>query len=131
MTDPAQLRVLVFGGRHFGLTTDESRLFAEVMEDWRPRIKVVIHGDCGDKGRQDSHGADRMADIWAEHYGIPRIRMPACWGFYDKAAGPVRNAWMVDIAGPTQGIGFPGGRGTADMEKRLLAAGIPVSRYRL
>ena len=49
---------------------------------------------------------------------------PADWRRYGKAAGPKRNQEMLE-SGLDYAIGFPGGRGTADMLRRVQGAGVP------
>ena len=46
------------------------------------------------------------------------------WTLYGKAAGPRRNATMLEDADTL--IAFPGNKGTADCTKKALAAQIPV-----
>lgn len=59
---------------------------------------------------------------------MTKLRIDANWDFYDKAAGPVRNQWMIDWAAPTYAVAFPGGNGTRDMAKRCVEAGVLVWR---
>ena len=44
----------------------------------------------------------------------------------DKAAGPIRNKWMLDDAHPDLVVSFYGGRGTANMIKQAREAGVEV-----
>ncbi len=48
------------------------------------------------------------------------------WMKYGKAAGPIRNARMLAEGKPDLVVAFPGGRGTADMLRRVREAGIEV-----
>lgn len=127
------MRLLVFGGRGF----DDKTLFyhaiacalnwhsygEEANESWLPpNGTVVIHGDC-------STGADRLADEWAIVHWVPCERYPAEWDKHGRAAGPIRNQVMIDKGKPDAGLGFPGGKGTADMMRRLHTAGIKVYDY--
>src|SRR5690554_3978 len=104
------MRVLVCGGRKFG----DRALFNAVMAPYRLRASVIIHGAA--------RGADRMADNWAQTWGIHVERYPAKWHQYGKAAGPLRNQQMLDEGRPDLVIAFPGGNGTADMVTRARAA---------
>lgn len=111
------LKALVFGGR-----------------DWRGRAAVVraltqlqptsiIEGGC-------PTGADKFAREWARENGVPLLTVPADWATHGRAAGPIRNQRMIDEK-PDVAVGFPGGKGTADMTRRVKAAGVrliePVS----
>jgi hypothetical protein len=51
---------------------------------------------------------------------------PAQWDRYGEAAGPIRNAWMLEFGKPDLVVAFPGGRGTADMISKARKAGIEV-----
>lgn len=107
------MRLLVCGGRDF---TDRAGLFARldqfVEEDGRP--DVVIHGGA--------RGADRLAGEWAREHGIKELVFYAEWRRWGNAAGPIRNSMMISFGRPTHALVFPGGRGTADMAHKLLAA---------
>jgi hypothetical protein len=87
-------------------------------------------------------GADKWAREWTYRQSkVTLIDVPAAWSdlshrvsrikrladgtLYDTAAGPRRNAEMLDEK-PDIILAFPGGKGTADMTKRAKAAGIPV-----
>jgi len=71
-------------------------------------------------------GADTLALEWASTYGIPTIEMEANWGFYSKAAGGIRNEWMLKWAQPDLVIAFPGGPGTRNMIHAAMDKGIPI-----
>ena len=51
------------------------------------------------------------------------MEMPADWTKHGKAAGPIRNQKMLDEC-PDLVVAFPGGKGTADMVRRAMKAGI-------
>ena len=74
----------------------------------------------------EADGADLCALGWATSRGIPVRRFPADWDAHGKAAGPVRNAGMLEAAReeaqqtgqPLLVAALPGGSGTADMVRR-------------
>lgn len=107
-------RVLVCGGRGF----DDAALVERTLCDLRPAPSVIIEGGA--------RGADKLARLWAQHYGADVETCPADWGAHGKAAGPIRNQRMLDEGKPDLVIAFPGGRGTADMVRRAKAAGVEV-----
>ncbi len=76
------MKILVCGGRDWG-----SKL---VIKSWLRFLNpsLVIEGEC--------RGADRLAAKAANELGIPVKPMPAKWGLYGKAAGPIRNREMLD-----------------------------------
>jgi hypothetical protein len=103
--------VVVTGGRDF---TDRE-FVSEVLTCAAPTH--LIHG-C-------ARGADTLCGNWAKRRGIPCIEVPANWKAHGKAAGPLRNGWMLDL-NPIGLVAFPGGRGTADMIRQAQARGIKV-----
>ena len=81
-------------------------------------LLVIIHGAA--------RGADSLAGQWGKSKGLPVVEIPANWDVYGNAAGSIRNQWMRDICMPTYGVGFPGGRGSANMLAKLLEVKCPV-----
>jgi len=110
-------RLLVCGGREY---SDRDRVFA-VLSELNPAI--IIHGAA--------RGADSLADEWARSLGSVGIKsFPADWATNGKSAGPMRNAKMLHEGHPSLVVAFPGGRGTDDMVRRSLAAGVTVLRIK-
>ena len=60
-----------------------------------------------------------MAERWAAAHGIKNEVYPALWSTNGKAAGPMRNQYMLDRSYPDLLMAFPGGRGTKDMVSRI------------
>ena len=109
------VKVLVCGGRDY---TNREELFAAMDELHQEYgITMVIHGDA--------RGADKLAGAWAASRGIHYAAVPALWDFYDRSAGPMRNAAMLTLR-PILCIAFPGGAGTAGMMRMAETAHIPV-----
>lgn len=65
-----------------------------------------------------------MCALTAKTLGWKVTPVPADWSL-GKKAGPLRNQRMIDMK-PDKLLRFPGGRGTADCERRARAAGIEV-----
>lgn len=113
-------RVLVCGGREFA---DAKRLFAVLDSyDADHDFSMVIEGAA--------RGADTLARHWGEAKQIPVRSFPANWKRDGKAAGPKRNARMIEEGKPDLVIAFPGGVGTADCIRQARAAGIEVIEVR-
>lgn len=106
------MRVLVCGGRDYR----GYEVLARALNNEGP-----THVICG-----GASGADEMAAIWANNNSIPHSIYPANWSRDGKAAGPIRNAFMLADGKPDLVLAFPGGRGTADMVKKARAAGVEV-----
>ena len=125
------MRVVVTGGRTYAET---ARVFSilDAFHAVRP-ITVLIEGEAD--------GLDKRAKAWARRNKVEVAAYPARWDDidrpeavvryrrdgtpYDAAAGGRRNQEMIDDGKPDHGLVFPGGTGTADMRRRLVAAGIP------
>lgn len=117
------LRVLVCGGRRYGLDPAERREVYYVLQGLheRHRIAAIIEGGAP--------GADASAAAFAQQEGVPLLTFRPDWDTYGKAAGPRRNQRMLDEGKPDVVLAFPGGKGTADMARRAMAAGVEVRHY--
>jgi hypothetical protein len=118
----SQLRILVCGGRDF---TDYLHFAREMnaIRDEHGGFSAIIHGAA--------KGADWCAHLYAnaagcKANGVEEWSFPADWKTHGRVAGPLRNARMIAEGRPDLVIVFPGGRGTADMVRKALAAGIPI-----
>lgn len=109
------MRLVVTGGRDYAYT---DRIFAALDElHSRMPVTLLIEGEA--------RGLDIRAKGWAKRRGIAVLEFPANWKLYENAAGGIRNQQMIDEGRPDYGAAFPGGVGTADMKRRMAAAGIP------
>ena len=76
-----------------------------------------------------ARGVDSWAGSFAEEHGYPHIKVTANWGFYHRAAGAIRNSWMLDLQ-PDLVIAFhpdlEHSKGTKDTVTKARARGIPV-----
>ncbi|MGE8141727.1 DUF2493 domain-containing protein [Novosphingobium sp. NPDC080210] len=109
-------RVLVYGGRDFN-DADHVGFILDVIRK-RYGIAVVIEGEAP--------GADTLARDWAQLMNIPVEPYFAEWQLFGPRAGTIRNARMLREGKPDLAVGFPGGRGTADMTRRLAEARVPT-----
>jgi hypothetical protein len=86
---------------------------------------IIIHGAA--------KGADKLAGIIAEHYGLKVLPYPAEWTKYGKPAGPIRNKQMIDEGKPDYVLAFhndiKNSKGTKNMIEQSLKAHIPVRLY--
>ena len=110
------MRVLVCGGRDY---QDDAKLSAW-LDARREKITVIIQGGAA--------GADHLALRWAFRNGVPCITVHAQWDHYGKAAGPIRNTWMLLHCRPDRVVAFPGGSGTKNMIEQAEAEGVKVVR---
>lgn len=145
------MRVVVFGGREFGVprlngyVSEEARLY-DLENRVKPERKLFMetmielmhqytwpYDPCGKSAKPYleiisgmATGADSLAVEFAEHFRLKLHKFPADWARYRNGAGHIRNQQMIDEGLPKLGIAFPGGTGTADMLKRLKFEGITV-----
>jgi len=120
------MRVLVCGGRDYA---DSERVYTTLSAiHVRTPITVIIQGGAGRKGAylRESTGADLLAKEWAEGNHVGTLTYKADWLRQGRAAGPIRNAYMLAKSKPDLVVAFPGGRGTADMVAKAKAAGVTV-----
>lgn len=112
------MKVLITGGRDF---TDQRFVFDALDEIKKQHgLTLLIHGDAT--------GVDTLGKQWAEARGIPSKAFPVTkedWKRLGKAAGPIRNATMLE-ENPAYVVVFPGGRGTANMRNQAQKNGVPV-----
>jgi hypothetical protein len=111
---PSTKRVLVCGGRDFSDAAWLARIL-DHLHDASP-FELLIHGGA--------RGADTLAGNWAKARGVPVQVFRADWDKHGKVAGILRNKQMLEEGKPSLVVGFPGGRGTADMMRRTAEAGV-------
>lgn len=114
---PRTIRVLVTGGRDY----DDLASVVSALDELRAthgRLTVIQGG---------ASGADDFARYWCSRQpSVHMINEPADWKTHGRAAGPIRNQRMLDEHKPDLVLAFKGGRGTADMVRRAIAAGVEV-----
>lgn len=113
------MKVIICGGRTYRFTTEDRR-WLDLLHTSLPITEVVTGGAAG---------ADCDAHNWAIMRKLPRKEFRAQWETLGRAAGPIRNAEMLNYIEPLGAvIVFPGGTGTADMIHKAEKRGIPVYR---
>ena len=111
---------LVCGGRDYADRATFNNAMGDLTE-MKGCPRRIIHGDY--------RGADALADEWGRRMALEVLPVPADWKKHGPAAGPIRNAAMLEHK-PDLVIAFPGGGGTADMVRKARAAGIDVAEIR-
>lgn len=125
-------RVLICGGRDFA---DRDRISRALMRFKPANVALDASEHIFILG--GAPGADRLAEEWADVFGIRKRVFPADWypngrsGGLDRSAGPRRNQQMLDDGRPELVISFPRasgqfGSGTLDMMRRARSASIPI-----
>lgn len=117
------LRVVVTGSREWG----DFRAVQETLHDvlLKQGEFLLGVGDC-------PTGADAIATRWAAyHLAWPVSVFHAPWAKRSKAAGMIRNHFMIDMFQPALVLAFPlpQSRGTVDCMKYAASKGIEVRRF--
>lgn len=115
-------RVIVAGGRHLKDYAFLTRKLDAILSAFKLSEVAIISGGAS--------GADSLGERYAREHHLQLIVVPALWSLGNKA-GPIRNAWMAEIA--THCVVFWNGRspGTRSMIQIAKAKGLPlrVVRY--
>lgn len=106
------MKVLVCGGRDFA---DKQAVFVALDS-----LHGIYSFDTLIQG--GARGADWLAGEWANSRRVKNVVVFADWDAHGRAAGPIRNKQMLDMA-PDVIVAFPGGVGTANMVKQAIDAG--------
>jgi len=124
------LVIVAGGGRALDWPLDRIAAALRQSTACRP-VLHLLHGGA--------RGADRLIDHAARSLAWPVEVIPAEWGRYGRAAGPLRNGLMlrraIEQAAPAQAsvlvVAFPGAAGTASLlrqARHLIAAdGEPIA----
>ncbi len=100
------MKILVCGGRDYD---DKNAVFSKLdaLQQEEQNFSYIIHGGAS--------GADNLAHEYSIIREVKSVCFPAQWSKFGRAAGPIRNKQMLDIAKPDLVVAFPGGRGTKNM----------------
>ena len=129
------IRLLVFGGRTYPYKGHVHEYINQIIDGVPLEEVTIIHGDAN---RQKRIGTDYWAHLYCEMWrssGIKELPFEAKWDDitvpgavivtrpdgrrFNILAGFQRNQEMLDVGKPTHALGTPGGRGTADMRRRI------------
>ena len=114
------LNFIVCGSRNWH---DADTIRREIMNLWAnfgADSPKIIHGGC--------RGADLIAERVANEIGFRTEQCRANWTIHGRAAGPIRNAWMLKEFKPRMVIAFAIrlSGGTFDMITKARKAGVEV-----
>ncbi len=107
-------KLIICGGRDY--------VFDSKDEAWLDMLRVTEGVSMVIEG--GATGADFCGGMWARNRGIFVHTEKADWNQFGKKAGPIRNRKMAKLADAC--AVFPGGKGTADMEKAAREAGLKL-----
>lgn len=123
------MRLLIFGGRTYGVIRDsngnswlDGHAILTVLKKLRelniplPTTTIINGG---------ARGADTIGALLGEALGCLVETHIAEWDKYGWKAGPIRNLRMLK-SGIDMAIALPGGKGTSHMRSLLEKEGVPV-----
>lgn len=120
------MRLIIAGSR----SIRQADAYVEIkhaISEMSRRPSVVLSG-CN-QGTDDHGwpiGVDRAGELWADSAGIPVERFPVDWNAHGKKAGPLRNQEMVERADALLLIWDGKSRGSSDVKRRAIAAGLEI-----
>ena len=110
--------LLIAGGRDFSnYDLLARRCAAFIAENCGARELVVISGRAS--------GADSLGERFAREYSLECKYYPAQWKTYGRAAGPIRNKQMAEVADGAVVFWDSHSRGTRNMIGYLQERGVP------
>ena len=110
------MKILVCGGRTYGTKVVDNKTVRDLkainalhteLDKYKKQVSLIIQGGA--------KGADTLAYLWAYDNGVKCAEYKADWLTYGKAAGTIRNEYMLLDSDPDLVIAFPGGEGTKHM----------------
>ena len=115
-----RLKILVTGGRDYHNVSLLRGTLDDIALAW-DEVCIISGG---------ARGADELAKDWARDRGHACFECEANWNYFNKAAGVIRNGWMLDWVKPDLVLAFKGGKGTADMVLKAKSAGVWVKEVK-
>lgn len=132
------MKILVCGGRDFGLNKTERDFIFQTLDNFVIENKLITekdeYGNFLPSGvtiiSGKARGVDTVAIDWATINWTPCLEFPADWETHGKKAGWIRNKQMLEEGEPDVVIAFNGGKGTKNMCYLAEQAGVPVVRVK-
>ncbi|MDK2600771.1 hypothetical protein QO179_25065 [Bacillus stercoris] len=124
------MKVIIAGGRDFDdyefMKSKLDHLFKNLNKD----KLIIINGDGpglkdSKTGKIIARGADQLGKKYAQERGLKIELFPPLWGEYGRAAGPIRNSQMAEVANALVAFNT-GGRGTQDMINKAKAMSLNI-----
>ena len=83
----------------------------------QPKLVLVSGGAAG---------ADQIVRSWAVANKVPFLSVPAHWQRFGKAAGPIRNSFMLSIASGLLAFPLASSKGTVSIIRQARKLGLPT-----
>lgn len=118
-----EYKVIIAGGRHFSnYELLKERCDYYLQNKLREGRVVIISGHAT--------GADALGERYAQERGLACEQYPADWEAYGRAAGPIRNEEMAELANALIAFWDGVSRGTKNMIDTAKSKGLKVSVVR-
>ena len=108
--------LVVSGSRHF---SNVSLLQAHLWAALQKQSNLVLVVGNG-------RGCDQLVAQWAAAHRVPLLVAPAHWSSCGKAAGPLRNQFMLSLASGVLAFPLADSRGTTSVIALAKKLGLPV-----
>lgn len=109
------MKYIIAGGRDF----NNYSVFREIVSKFlKPTEDMIVSGAA--------RGADTLAIMYANQYGITLQKFPAQWDLYGKSAGFIRNAEMANYGDALIAFWDGKSKGTAHMIQSMSRLDKPV-----
>ena len=113
-------RVIIAGGRYFyNYQLLKERCDFYLQSKKRSHNVIIVSGHAS--------GADSLGEQYANEEGFDTQLFPADWNKHGKAAGPIRNAEMAEVADALIAFWDGKSRGTANMIQLAKDKGLKVA----
>lgn len=113
-----QYRIIIAGGRYFSDNELLKKKCDEFLHDKTSEEIVIISGHAS--------GADSLGERYAQEKGFKIETYPADWKKYGRAAGPIRNEQMANIANALIAFWDGKSKGTKSMINLAKKKGLQV-----
>ena len=117
-----QYRVIIAGCRDFGNYELLKEKCDYLLQNQKKEDIVIVSGHAS--------GADALGERYAQERGYKLETYPADWQAHGRAAGPIRNAQMANVANALIAFWDGKSRGTRNMIETATKRGLQVAIVR-
>ncbi len=108
--------LVVSGSRNFSSPSIIAKHLQQALQK-QPNLVLVSGG---------AKGADRLVQQWAATHHVPCMVVPAKWHRFGKAAGPIRNNFMLAMGHGLLAFPLASSKGTFSVIKTAKKLGLPI-----
>ena len=108
--------LVVSGSRNFSNASIIAQYLQQALQK-QPNLVLVSGG---------AKGADHLVQQWASNNHVPCLVVPAKWHKFGKAAGPIRNNFMLAMAHGLLAFPQTTSKGTFSVIKQAKKLGLPT-----